>query len=247
MSQFPLCSEFIPLLDTVKNQLAELKNLSQEFSRLGDDEIKQKALLKSQELERTKQQMIDLKEQLVEFEGSQIPRIEKELMEFFKKQLGANIQYQVDENSVLTIRIVRDHDANRISVKKLNSVLKLIRLFSRLQEFVCYDVHQITSLPELPQNLHSLECRGTKIIALPKLPDRLRDLSFSETKINSLPELPDSLRKLNFFNTGITVLPKLPSGLKWLNCFGTPAAGKPETRKQLEEFQKNHPDFDYGI
>jgi len=70
MPQFPLCSEFILLLDVVKNQLAELKILSQKFLRSGDDVTKQKSFLKAEELEKTKRRFIELKEQPIDFEGN---------------------------------------------------------------------------------------------------------------------------------------------------------------------------------
>ena len=225
MPQFPLCSEFIPLLDTVKNQLAELKNLSQEFLRSGDDKTKQEALMKSQELEKTKQRLVELKEQPTDFEGHQIPRIEKELLVFFRNKLSDDLKYEVNKGIVSKINV---SNSNKPAVV-LAECLSYLKLFGSLQWLSCSNT-QLTALPEtLPDSLQRLDCSDTQLTALPKT-------------------LPDSLQELYCYNTQLTALPKtLPDSLQWLDCSNTPAAKNPATRKQLEEFKKNHPGFEYGI
>jgi len=225
MPQFPLCSEFIPLLDTVKKQLAELEILSQEFLRLGDDEIKQRALLKSQELQKAKQQLVDLKEQLTDFEGNQIPRIEKELMEFFRKRLGDDLKYKTNKQIVSKISIA---GSTKPAVVLAECSLYL-KLFGGLQRLDCSNT-QLTVLPEtLPSSLQRLSCSNTQLTALPEtLPVGLQELHCSNTQLTALPET-------------------LPVGLRWLDCSNTPAAKNPATKKQLEEFKRNHPQFEYRI
>jgi len=222
MPQFPLCSEFIPLLDTVKNQLAELKNLSQEFLLLGDDEAKQKVLLKSQELREAKQKLAELAEQPVEFEGKTVVRIEKELLVFVRNKVGEDLMYEIDKNRVI------DFDVSQSTKSKetLEQVLGFIRCFTRLQDLNCLNT-QITTLPELPQNLRRLFCQNTQI--------------------TTLPELPQNLRVLYCLGSKLTVLPKLPPNLGQFYCEGTPVAKNPETKKQLEAFKQEHPQFNYSI
>jgi len=181
MPQFPLCSEFIPLLDTVKKQLAELKILSQEFLRSGDDVTKQKSFLKAEELEKTKRRFIELKEQPVEFEGNQISRIEKELMVFFRSKMFDHWLYKANNSAVSAISV-----GYGTSSVALEQCLKYLKLFGGLQKFRCNYV-EITSMPELPNSLQYFEYHSI------------------------------------------------------------PAAKNPETKKQLEEFKKNHPQFSYEI
>jgi len=225
MPQFPLCSEFIPLLDTIKSQLAELKDLSQEFLRSGDDATKQKAFLKGEELREIKQRLVDLKEQPVEFEGYQIPRIEKELLVFFRNKLSDDLEYEVNKGIVSIINV---SDSNKPAVV-LAECLSYLKLFGSLQWLSCSNT-QLTALPEtLPDSLQRLDCSDTQLTALPKtLPDTLQRLDCSDTQLTALPET-------------------LPDTLQWLDCSNTPAAKNPATRKQLEEFKKNHPGFEYGI
>ena len=95
MPQFPLCSEFVPLLDSVKNQLVGLKQISQEYLRSGDKDKQTEFQRKQQVLEETKQKLIDLAEQPAEFEGNSIRRIEKEITEFMRKGLGEDLKYEI--------------------------------------------------------------------------------------------------------------------------------------------------------
>jgi len=246
MPQFPLCSEFIPLLDTVKNQLAELKNLSQEFLRSGDDKTKQEALMKSQELEKTKQRLVELKEQPTDFEGHQIPRIEKELLVFFRNKLSDDLIYEVSKGIVSMINV---SNSNKPAVV-LAECWQYLKLFGGLQWLYCYNT-QLTALPEtLPVGLQELYCSNTQLTALPEtLPDSLQWLYCHYTQLTALPKtLPVGLQELDCSNTQLTALPKtLPVGLQELDCSNTPAAKNPATRKQLEEFKKNHPSFGYNI
>jgi len=80
----------------------------------------------------------------------------------------------------------------------------------------------ITSLPELPNSLKTLDCSDTQITSLPKLPQSLQALYCYNTQLTSLPELPNSLQKLFCFNTQITSLPELPDSLHTLYCSNTP-------------------------
>ena len=228
MPQFPLCSEFIPLLDTVKNQLAGLKDLSQEFLRFGDDATKQKALMKSQELEKTKQRLVELKEQPTDFEGHQIPRIEKELLVFFRNKLSDDLKYEVSKGIVSKINV---SNSNKPAVV-LAECWQYLKLFGDLQRLDCRNT-QLTALPEiLPVGLQRLDCSNTQLTALPEtLPVGLQELSCSHTQLTALPEtLPDSLQRLYCYNTQLTALPKtLPVGLQELDCSYTQLTALPKT------------------
>jgi len=169
MPQFPLCSEFILLLDVVKNQLAELKILSQKFLRSGDDVTKQKSFLKAEELEKTKRRFIELKEQPVEFEGNQISRIEKELMVFFRSKMFDHWLYKANNSAVSAISV-----GYGTSSVALEQCLKYLKLFGGLQKFRCNYV-EITSMSELPNSLQYFEYRSIPAATNPEIKKQLEE------------------------------------------------------------------------
>jgi len=169
MPQFPLCSEFIPLLDTVKKQLAELKILSQEFLGSGDKSKQEEFQQKHQKLEKTKKQLVHLKEQPIDFEGNQIPRIEKELMVFFRSKMFDHWLYKVNNSAVSAISV-----GYGTSSVALEQCLKYLKLFGGLQKFRCNYV-EITSMSELPNSLQYFEYRSIPAATNPEIKKQLEE------------------------------------------------------------------------
>jgi hypothetical protein len=108
-------------------------------------------------------------------------------------------------------------------------------------EMYC-NAKQLTSLPELPNDLILLDCSHNKLKKLPKLPDSLKILRCGENELETLPELPEGLRYINChsnqlinlpnvhygltdllcYNNNLTSLPELPDSLKSLWCYNNP-------------------------
>jgi len=90
-----------------------------------------------------------------------------------------------------------------------------ITRFKYLKHLELFD-NQLTSLPELPENLVSLVCCINQLIFLPELPKTLKKLYCSDNQLTSLPNLPESLTYLNCDNNQLTYLPELPKNIKWI-------------------------------
>jgi hypothetical protein len=98
---------------------------------------------------------------------------------------------------------------------------------------------QIASLPELPQNLESLECMVINITQLPALPPNLKRLCIgtaSGVKLSSLPSLPSTIEVLEVPLSSAAVIPPLPSSLKILRFYESDITAIPELPPNLEEF-----------
>jgi Leucine-rich repeat (LRR) protein len=76
----------------------------------------------------------------------------------------------------------------------------------------------ITRLPELPNTLVTLKCRGNKLTSLPELPMTLMHLDCSHNNITKLPELPLFLDNLNCEYNQIETLSVLNNRLHILIC-----------------------------
>ncbi len=92
----------------------------------------------------------------------------------------------------------------------------------------------ISSLPPLPNNLISLNLRGSNITYLNNLPSSLKQLICTETLISSLENLPPSLKKLHIDNTQISLLPELPLSLTELACSGLSLTSLPNLPPNLK-------------
>ena len=68
---------------------------------------------------------------------------------------------------------------------------------------------RITSLPDLPMGITTLNCWNTDITYIPYLPNLIK-LYCGNTKITSIPYLPN-LRVLYCSNTNITSIPSMPN------------------------------------
>jgi|GEM_PF-5440590 len=91
------------------------------------------------------------------------------------------------------------------SLKALNVPNKNIRNLTGLEGFT---------------GLEQLDCNSNQLTSLPELPNNLDWLLCYRNKIGRLPRLPESLRLLNCTNNELDMLPSLPSGLVRLLCSG---------------------------
>jgi hypothetical protein len=105
-----------------------------------------------------------------------------------------------------------------------------------------YDSHllnvsgfDITSLPDLPEDLEELWCNNTQLDTLPDLPSELYVLWCSNTPLTSLPDLPDGLQEIRCYSTQITSLPTLPEQLLILHCSDTPLTSLPSLPSRLQQ------------
>ena len=96
------------------------------------------------------------------------------------------------------------------------TTLPEISLFD-LEDLDC-SYNQLTTLPELPDNLEDLRCYNNQLTTLPELPASLQTLYCNDNQLTTLPELPASLQTLYCYNNQLTTLPELPASLQALIC-----------------------------
>ncbi|HGZ0579633.1 TPA: hypothetical protein ACN9X6_003454 [Escherichia coli] len=86
----------------------------------------------------------------------------------------------------------------------------------------------LTSLPELPAGLVTLDVRFNLMSSLPELPGYMRTLNVSNNQLIHLPVLPVRLKVLDVSHNQLTSLPdRLPSGLEMLNVCWNKLTSKP--------------------
>ncbi len=79
---------------------------------------------------------------------------------------------------------------------------------------------QITTLPDLPPHLTSINCRDNQLTSIPYIPAGVTDFNCDANQLSALPPLPDGLVYLYCSSNNITSLPPLPSGLLQLRVIG---------------------------
>ena len=107
-----------------------------------------------------------------------------------------------------------------VSKKNLNYLPDLSR-FKKLEILICY-YNNLTSLPNLPENLKELHCFFNNLTSLPNLPENLKKLHCHYNNLTSLPVLPKNLEILYCHYNNLISLPVLPEKLKDLHFFKNP-------------------------
>lgn len=79
----------------------------------------------------------------------------------------------------------------------------------------------LTSLPDLPPRLASLNVSGNPLGTLPPLPEGLARLDARDCQLGELHGLPASLTRLDVSRNRLTQLPELPGGLTFLDASDT--------------------------
>ena len=101
---------------------------------------------------------------------------------------------------------------------RLNPSLRSLPELVKLKALYCGN-NNLTSLPELPDNLELLECSNGKLESLPTLPDSLTLLRCDNNRdLIGLPTLPPRLQTLDCSLCQLTELPELPERLEYLDC-----------------------------
>ena len=95
-------------------------------------------------------------------------------------------------------------------------------------------------LPLPPQLMVTkLECDGNQLTTLPELPDNLTVLYCGRNKLTSLPILPANLSEIDCRNNQLTTLPELPASLFKLDCRDNRTlAEKPATTRTLKAMRE---------
>ena len=132
-----------------------------------------------------------------------------------------NLQSKMDENIEFDIEsylnsLSEDVEDIIITHKKIIQLPDLSR-FKKLKALICSDC-ELTSLPELPNQLQELVCTSNKLTSLPELPRGLTILYCSCNHLTSLPNLPSELKTIYCYDNCLTSLPELPCELATLDC-----------------------------
>ena len=107
-----------------------------------------------------------------------------------------------------------------VSNKNIDYLPDLSR-FKHLKQLYCYN-NQLTSLPNLNDNLQKLYCWENQLTSLPNLNENLQKLYCSNNQLNSLPNLNKNLQELSCWNNELTSLPNLNKNLQIFNCYENP-------------------------
>lgn len=86
----------------------------------------------------------------------------------------------------------------------------------------------LTSVPEFPAHIESLDLSNNPLTSLPKLHEGLQTFHAINCKFNTLPNMPASLRYLWVSHTPLTTLPPINSGLLMLRCQNCQLTSVPE-------------------
>ncbi|APD13375.1 hypothetical protein RO07_25265 [Pandoraea pulmonicola] len=86
---------------------------------------------------------------------------------------------------------------------------------------------ELSSLPELPAGLITLDARYNQLTDLPPLPEGIRSLGATRNQLTQLPPLPRSLIELDAVHNRLTHLPELPADLVSLDAANNRLAGLP--------------------
>ncbi len=202
------CTQYNHYLNTWKEKLKGIDVLYQGFKKNGNNEIKEQIQDLKKQAEIAKQEYQDFINEIVEFEGEKIKRIDADILRKMKGLTG-KLDFVITNGNINYI----DVRFTKVERDKINQALSFVKYFNSLQSLDC-DGTNIDYLPELQGSLKELYCSNTNIDSLPELPDSLEVLDCSYTNTDSLPELPDSLQALSCENTNIDSLPELRASLR---------------------------------
>jgi uncharacterized repeat protein (TIGR01451 family) len=110
----------------------------------------------------------------------------------------------------------------------------LFELPSNLDTLICYG-SKINEISNFPNSIRYIDCSSNQINNLPALPVSLIYLKCSYLQLTSLPILPNNLRELYCNNNQITQLPDLNQNLLKLTCSQNPLGELPVIPSSLRE------------
>ncbi len=103
-----------------------------------------------------------------------------------------------------------------VSNKNL-TYLPSLKRFTDLMVLRCEN-NQLSSLPELNDNLLGLWCDNNQLTHLPELNQNLIILRCNNNQVTRLPELNEKLEVLHCKHNPLIHLPKINKNLKYLGC-----------------------------
>jgi len=105
-----------------------------------------------------------------------------------------------------------------INVESLDiSSLDGLQFFYDLINLNCM-TNNLSTLPELPNQLENINCQWNQIISLPNFPESLLNFDGRHNLITVVPELPNTMEILRVCFNEVTTIPDLPDSLKILFC-----------------------------
>lgn len=94
---------------------------------------------------------------------------------------------------------------------------------------------QLTSLPDLPASVRTLNIRNNLLSELPQLPVSLREINAAGNRLTRLPALPDSLERVFVYQNELSELPRLPVALRQLDAAENALTSLPDLPVLLEK------------
>ena len=98
---------------------------------------------------------------------------------------------------------------NLTSIPELPNQLETLNLRS----------NNISNINPLPQSLLDVDLRNNSLITVPEFPNQIETLKLCFNNFTSIPNLPDSLRVLYFAYNNLVSLPTLPSNTEQVLCY----------------------------
>lgn len=115
------------------------------------------------------------------------------------------------------------NDSIVLSTASINCSNKLIYDLTGISAFVnlttlTCSLNNLSSLPVLPDSVHSLDCSGNLITSISVLPVALKIFNCENCLLNVLPPLPSGLTELYCRYNFLSTIPALPFSLQSLSC-----------------------------
>ena len=219
-SQGEACSpnDDIKALDLHGTNALRYRLLEIQLSTAGGEE----ALLAGAEIELGVEQAEKEQEKLTKIEGA------KQALQDFRDYLA--------QSSDKAARALPREDELVYSYNPDTQECEITRQGGRVFELDLNSSNLQGELPLPPQLMVTkLECDGNQLTTLPELPDNLTVLYCGRNKLTSLPILPANLSEIYCRNNQLTTLPELPDSLFKLDCRDNRTlAEKPATKRTLK-------------
>lgn len=146
-----------------------------------------------------------------------------------RKQNGGSIQ---EANTIIAAWSFENNPEIPLNLARLN-LTTLPDIPDNVKILLC-EMNKLTSLPTLPSTLVNLHCQYNKLTELPTLPNNIKALVCGGNQLTTLPILPNSLDNLYCEDNKLTTLPELPNSLKTLYCASNKLTTLPELPDSLK-------------
>ena len=146
-----------------------------------------------------------------------------------------------------------EHFTNLESLSCKNNNLTSIPDLPNQLETLNLRSNNISQINPLPQSVLDVDLRNNSLATVPEFPNQIETLKLCFNNFSNIPNLPDSLRVLFFAYNNLVGLPTLPQNTEQVLCYNNQIENIEFIPESIETFrvQNNNisilPDIPYGI